>query len=85
MTTARCVWCASLGHFTDEGWVHEGGTLYVQACSDCPWQGPDQKGRECPSCGCPRLRDHHAFLAASEDHGEDRIALLKAITAGEVG
>jgi hypothetical protein len=83
---SRCLWCAEVMVWEDEGWTHEGGTLYRKKCThpDCKWEGwePPHDPNEWPKCPqCERigfLVDHHGGVPVA---ASTRAQMKRQVTA----
>lgn len=64
MNTARCLWCGEPLRWTERGWVHLTGGLYMQHCRKCGYRAALYPSPvRCPRCGAEEeWRDDHCAL-----------------------
>jgi len=59
-----CNWCKELLelktiYYGIKGWLHKGGNIYVQRCSECGVKNSAYPYiKKCPSCGGEMIDDH---------------------------
>jgi len=66
-----CHWCGAVLGFTERGWTHPGGGVYVRVCTRCGfWDDSADPAIACKFCG-GEMVDHHCATPKKKEEGND--------------